>query len=84
MAHKFKLGVKLRDMVTGLTGITKSRVEYLNGCIQYSIQPPVGADGKYPDSYWFDQDQLVLVDNGISVQKNDNGGPESKAHDYNG
>ena len=78
--HKFKLGVKLKDLVSGLAGITKSRVEYLNGCIQYSIQTEVGTDGKFPESYWLDQDQLVQVDEGISgvVAKKNNGGPEIK------
>ena len=34
------LGNKVRDKVTGMEGIAVSRVEYLNGCVQYAVQPP--------------------------------------------
>lgn len=85
MAHKFKLGSKIRDMVSGLTGITTSRIEYLNGCIQYSIRMPLKETAvNLPESYWFDEAQLEFIDNGIVVEQKSNGGPESIAHDYNG
>lgn len=34
-----KLGSKVRDKITGLEGIAVSRIEFLNGCIQYELMP---------------------------------------------
>lgn len=70
----FKLGQKLRDRVTGFEGIATSRLEYLNGCIQYGIKPQAAADGKMPDSCWIDEEQLELVDEGIAVRQRPGGG----------
>jgi hypothetical protein len=85
MEHKFQLGSRLKDKVSGMQGIAKSRVEYLNGCVQYGIQPPYNeGDKKMPDSYWVDQEQLEFIDEGVAVAKKPTGGPESIAHNYNG
>ena len=54
-------------MVTGLEGIVTVRCEYLNGCVQYSIRPPVGADGKLADAYWVDVDQLRVTGLGVTL-----------------
>lgn len=91
MQHKFQLGQRIKDLVSGITGITTSRIEYLNGCWQYSIRLPYkDGDSKLAESYWFDQDQLVLIDNGILEEKGktnyrDNriGGSETIAQDFN-
>jgi len=68
---KFKLGNRLKCVVTGFTGIAIARLEYLNGCTQYGIKPKVKAEepGKMPDAMYIDQQQLELVDDGISVEK---------------
>jgi hypothetical protein len=83
--HKFQLGSRLKDKVSGMKGIATSRLEYLNGCIQYGIQPPYSErEKKKPDAHWIDEEQLEYVDKGITVQKKPKGGPDSIAHDYNG
>ena len=69
------LGQKVKDVVTGFTGIATSKIEYLNGCIQYCVKPKVRKDGKYPDGEWFDDSQLEVVGMGICIKKEPDGGP---------
>lgn len=64
--HKFLLGVTVRDMVTNFTGTAIGRLEYLNGCKQYGVKGKIQPDGKMPDVSWIDEQQLELVDEGIS------------------
>lgn len=56
------LGVRVRDALSGFTGMTTSRVEYITGCKQYGIQPPVGEDGKMPDVIYLDEQRLEVLD----------------------
>lgn len=64
-----KLGSKVRDKVTGMTGITTGKCEYLYGCNQYNIVPPVGGDGKMNDTQWFDEGRIeVLEEEALSAE----------------
>ena len=65
MEHKFELGQKVKDVVTGLEGIVTSRTEYLTGCIHCGVQPQNLKDGKPQDPEWIDQSRLIFVDEGI-------------------
>lgn len=58
---KLILGVTAKDVVTGFKGIVTAHVEYLTGCTQYLVQPPVKKDGGYTDNKWFDEDRLEHV-----------------------
>ena len=71
-----KLGQKVRDIVTGLEGVATARIEYLNGCVQYCIKPPI-RDGKSSDAEYIDHQQLEVVDDGVHAQLNPTrtGGP---------
>lgn len=79
--YKYDLGSRLRDRVTGLTGIASGMHLYLNGCIQYTIDPPV-KDNTMPDSrYLIDEAQLEFVDEGINdkpIVKTPTGGPSKR------
>ena len=55
------LGDRVRDAVTGFTGVVMARVEYLTGCNQVSVLPPIGDDGKYPGAEWFDIERMELL-----------------------
>jgi hypothetical protein len=79
--HKFQLGNKIKDLVSGAVGITTGRIQYINGCVQYNIQQPVDKDGKQPDSFYYDQNQLEFVDEGIAdkVKSNVAGSPDTGA-----
>ena len=68
-----ELGSKVRDKVSWFTGIASSRVQYLNGCVQYGLTAKVGKDNKVEVVY-IDEGQLEVVDKGVSVKKKDTGG----------
>ncbi len=72
-----RLGDKVKDSITGLTGIAVARSTYLNGCDHIAIQG-MAKDGKVPDMVWFDEPQIVLVKAKVKVvRRNKNiGGPK--------
>lgn len=76
---EFDLGSKLRDVVSGLEGIATGRLEYLNGCVQYLIDPPLDKDGKLQKGMWVDSQQVEKVGDGIKVAKRSTGGSSAKA-----
>lgn len=63
---KHELGLIAKEKITGFTGILTSRCEYLTGCNRYCIQPAMLKDGKPIDSIYFDEDQIEIIDVGIS------------------
>ncbi len=72
-----KLGSKVRDKVTGFTGIATAKIEYLNGCIQICIKPPVDKNNKMPDVEYVDIDQIeILEEEKITFLKKLTGGPQ--------
>ncbi len=74
---------KVRDTVTGVTGIAVARIEYMNGCVQYLIQPKVVKDGVPAKPEWYDTQQVELV--GVrktakaKQEEEDPGGPPPKS-----
>lgn len=73
---EIKLGMKARDIVTGLEGIITARTEFLNGCVRYIIQPPMNKkDNSVPNESWFDQQQIEIIGDGIKLEKKQTGGP---------
>lgn len=64
------LGMKVRDRVTGFQGVAVSYVQYLTGCNQYGVTPPVGADGKYPACEYFDEQRLETTSDEVLVLDN--------------
>lgn len=57
-----QLGQKVRDRVHGFEGIATGVVDYLTGCRQYLVVPPVDKDGKIRDAHWLDEARLEIVD----------------------
>ena len=55
------LGDRVKDPLTGVTGIVCCVATWLHGCIRISIQPEKHKDGKPADYVHFDQSQLVLI-----------------------
>jgi hypothetical protein len=66
-ADAFTMGNKVRDLVSGIEGIITGRTEWLNGCVQFIVTPPLDKDGKKQDMLWVDWQQLELVDSGITA-----------------
>jgi len=58
---KFKLGDDIKDTVTGFRGTITARIEYLNGCIQYCVEPKVGKEMKMEKHHWIDEGQIELT-----------------------
>ncbi len=73
---KVELGQKVKDQITGFTGVATGRVEYTTGCKQVLVQPPAKPDGDFVDNRWFDEDRLEITDATVIVLK-----PERAASD---
>ena len=79
---EIKLGSKVKCKVTGFTGIATARVEYINGCIQYCVSPPVKKDGTKQEIEYVDVTQLEEVGKGINVERKPTGGPQRDCPRY--
>jgi len=55
------LGDKVRDIITGFTGIVTVRSEYLNKCVRMGVQSQELKDGVPVDTSFFDEEQLELI-----------------------
>ena len=69
------LGKIVKCIITGLKGTATARIEYINGCVQYQVQPRVVKDGVPAVSRWYDQEQLVVVGPKIAIKPKPGGGP---------
>lgn len=58
-----EFGAKAKDRVTGFQGSVIGRVQYITGCNQVLLAPPVGPDGAYRESQWFDDSRLLFEPN---------------------
>jgi hypothetical protein len=55
------LGLRFRDKVTGFEGVATSVCFDLYGCVQVVLTPPIGDDGKYAESHWYDVNRLEPI-----------------------
>jgi len=77
------LGDKVKDDVSGMIGIAVRRIEHLNGCIQFGVEPLKDKKSNQITSYDIDDVNLTKVDNGLNKRnklakrkpKNKPGGP---------
>ena len=72
---EFELGSYLKDKVTDFEGTAIAKVEYLNGCVRYEIQPRELKDGNKIESIWIDESQLITEKKKAVTGKSDPGGP---------
>lgn len=56
-----QLGDKVKCKITGMTGTALARCEYLNGCVQFEVQPKKLKDGEPVKSRWIDEQYLVIA-----------------------
>lgn len=65
-----RLGVQVRDDVTGFTGIAVNSLELLTGTKQYGIQPTIaeGAPNVMPEPESMDWQRLTVIGEGISAR----------------
>lgn len=57
-----QLGDKVIDQISGFTGTVISKVEYLNGCVQFCVLPKCDKDGKYVEGIYFDSQRLQVIE----------------------
>jgi len=53
-----KLGTTVTDAITGFSGTSVSRTEYLYGCVRIGVQPKGLKDGKPIEIEYFDEQRL--------------------------
>ena len=58
---RFNPGDRVKDIISGFTGIVICRTEWIYGCVRIGVQPEKTAEGKPLESYTFDEPQLKLV-----------------------
>jgi len=63
---KLVLGNRLRDKISGFSGIAVSRTEYLDGSWSYGLQGP-SKDGEKPVLEYINEPQLEFVDSGVEL-----------------
>jgi len=59
----FKLGWTAKDKITGFQGVITGRCEYLTGCNQILLSPPVDEKGAARDGHWYDEQRCERVGN---------------------
>lgn len=65
---KFKLGERVKDIITGLSGVVMARSNFITGCDQYGISPTkLKKDGSRPDWEYFDENRLVRNGTGVKL-----------------
>ena len=68
------LGKQVEDTVTGLRGTAIARLVYMNGCVQYQIQPKIVVDGVPVEPKWYDEQQVRLAPKIVKKKKYVGGG----------
>jgi hypothetical protein len=62
MGDKIELGDKVRDRISGFTGIAVGRTDWMYGCSRVVIAPQELHNGSLVDSQAFDIQQLELLE----------------------
>ena len=81
--NTFELGVKVKDRLTGLTGIAVLRVKNRHSSDQYGIQPPMNKKCEIPDLKTFDEEDLEQIDPPPPKGKKKEIKPPGGPHDCN-
>jgi hypothetical protein len=61
---KVEKGWKVKDSITGFTGIVTCKLDYLNGCVRIEVTPQTNnpETGMPLDPLVFDEPQLIVLD----------------------
>lgn len=67
-----KIGIKVKDKITGFSGIVTGLVQYITGCNQ-ALVAPTCEDNNFKQSQWIDEQRLevvegepLILDNGVA------------------
>lgn len=78
---EIELGDIVKDKVSGFKGIATTKMEFMNGCIQYEVVPKVGKDNKMQEGTFIDISSLEIVKKNKNLrskketEEESNGGP---------
>lgn len=82
---KIKLGDKVRDKITGFVGIAVAKTEFMNGCIQYLVQPKIAKGNFIPEDKGIDEQSLEVIKSKIKKKKKkENGGAMTEGFSQRG
>lgn len=75
-----KLGSFVECIHSGFKGVAVARTVFINGCVQYEVQPRVDDKGAMPDSVGIDVDSLKVIKSNPLKKKvsKPTGGPNTK------
>lgn len=62
------LGDRVKDRISGFSGIVVSRSEAIFGCNRYWVEPEQMHDGKPIDGRWFDEESIEVIQAGAVVR----------------
>jgi len=68
---QIELGDTVRCIYTGLTGITVSKIIFINECIQFELATKVGKDNKLAEGTYIDSQSLVIISRGVKGRQVD-------------
>ncbi len=90
-----QLGDRVRDPITGFTGIVVVIASWLHGCIRVGVQPEEMHEGKPVDDRHFDNSQLIVVEKRVHTpmqlavtempsgeERRSNGGPTRETSNF--
>ena len=60
--HTLKMGQKVKDRITGFTGIITGMCSHITGCDTIGVNPGIDKDGKLQEVNWFDWTRLEILD----------------------
>ena len=80
MQEKINLGDKVKDTITGHTGICTGIIIWLNGCRRIGIQSKAVKDGLPVDVYWVDETTVEVVKQKVKKTiQNEKGGANTRS-----
>jgi len=83
-AQTVPLGAIVDDPIRGQKGTATGRAVYLNGCSRIFIESKLGMTNVSPDSWWVDEQQLVIkkLPKKPQVKETRTGGPARSCSKY--
>ena len=57
-----EIGDRVRDKLTGFTGIAYGKWSCMTGCVVFDVHPPMKEDGTVPESKWVDEARCEVIE----------------------
>ncbi|MDO8424813.1 MAG: hypothetical protein Q7S70_02640 [bacterium] len=80
--NNIRLGAKVKDVLTGLTGVAVVRLKNMHSGDRYGVQVPVNGKGEVPKLSIFDEEDLVQIDPPVKKKKESLPKPPNGPHGH--